>query len=149
MLPLIPLDPAAVGTVPSRLDRLSDELQLEIVRLSALSDGAYDPFQLRRSLDELCERRPRLCDDSDGLAVSFWRALVQQMTGVRPSDQTAPREGERLVDLVLRTAEEEMALVSVGSDAGAGERRLRQRIVAEIDRQGGGVHGVARAAAAL
>jgi hypothetical protein len=68
MLPLIPLDPAAVGTVPNRLDRLPDELQLEIVRLSALSDdGVYDPFQLRRSLDELCERRPRLCDDSDGL----------------------------------------------------------------------------------
>ena len=28
MLPLIPLDPAAVGTVPNRLDRLPDELQL-------------------------------------------------------------------------------------------------------------------------
>eukprot|EP00966_Prymnesium_polylepis_P220027 5089905-Prymnesium_polylepis.1 len=150
MLPLIPLDPAAVGTMPSRLDRLPDELQLEIVRLSALSDdGAYNPFQLRRSLDELCERRPRLCDDSDGLAVAFWRALVQRMTGVRPSDQTGPRDGERLVDLVLRVAEEETALVSVGSDAGARERRLQQHILAEIDRQGGGVLGVARAAAAL
>jgi hypothetical protein len=82
-------EPPAERPVESHLDKLTDDLQLELIQFFKRRNGSYDRVSMYSYLSGLCKRRPDLCEDDNSSALAFWKDLYVSMTGKEDKDESS------------------------------------------------------------